>query len=186
MQGVRTIHDLDARLRMMDEFDDYSEILSLGLPPIDVMAGRNIRRARPRGQRRPRRSSVCEASRSLRRLGRRAPDERTGGSGEEAERIPVHGMPTGCSSTPTLPAPALTRPAFPIFEIAARAGKPVLLHPARTAASPTSLPRPDRNTRSGPFSAGPYETSCTMARLIFSGVTTRLPQLKILFITSAR
>src|SRR5262249_34458452 len=26
----------------------------------------------------------------------------------------------------------------------------------------------------------PYETSCTMARLIFSGVTTRLPDLKIL------
>ena len=32
MQGVRNIHDLDARLRMMDEFADYSEILSLGLP----------------------------------------------------------------------------------------------------------------------------------------------------------
>ena len=40
MQGVRTIYDLDARLRMMDEFgDDYSEILSLGLPPLDAMAG---------------------------------------------------------------------------------------------------------------------------------------------------
>ena len=39
MQGVRTIHDLDARLQMMDEFGDYSEILSLGLPPIDAMAG---------------------------------------------------------------------------------------------------------------------------------------------------
>jgi uncharacterized protein len=39
MQSVRTIHDLDARLKMMDEFEDYSEILSLGLPPIDGMAG---------------------------------------------------------------------------------------------------------------------------------------------------
>ena len=29
MQGVRTIHDLDARLRMMDAFADYSQILSL-------------------------------------------------------------------------------------------------------------------------------------------------------------
>src|SRR5947207_13986822 len=38
MQGVRTIHDLDARLKMMDEFDNYSEILSLGLPPLDAMA----------------------------------------------------------------------------------------------------------------------------------------------------
>ena len=39
MQGVRTIHDLDARLRMMDEFDDYSEVLSLGLPPLEALAG---------------------------------------------------------------------------------------------------------------------------------------------------
>src|SRR6516162_3140251 len=39
MQGVRTIYDLDARLKMMDAFDDYSEILSLGLPPIDAITG---------------------------------------------------------------------------------------------------------------------------------------------------
>jgi uncharacterized protein len=39
MQGVRTIHDLDARLRMMDEFGDYSEVLSLGLPPLEALAG---------------------------------------------------------------------------------------------------------------------------------------------------
>ena len=38
-QGVRTIYDLDARLKMMDEFDDYAEILSLGLPPLEAMAG---------------------------------------------------------------------------------------------------------------------------------------------------
>ncbi len=39
MQGVRTIHDLDARFRMMDQFDDYSQILSLGLPPLEGMVG---------------------------------------------------------------------------------------------------------------------------------------------------
>ena len=39
IQGVRTIYDLDARLNMMDEFDDYAEILSLGLPPLDAMTG---------------------------------------------------------------------------------------------------------------------------------------------------
>src|SRR5262249_50143238 len=37
IQGVRTIYDLDARLKMMDEFDDYAEILSLGLPPLEAM-----------------------------------------------------------------------------------------------------------------------------------------------------
>src|SRR4029453_13200909 len=39
MQSVRTIHDLDARLKMMDEFEDYSQVLSPGPPPIEGMAG---------------------------------------------------------------------------------------------------------------------------------------------------
>src|SRR5579862_3151600 len=38
MQGVRTIYDLDARFRMMDGFEDYTQILSLGLPPLEGMA----------------------------------------------------------------------------------------------------------------------------------------------------
>src|SRR5258708_19114421 len=42
MQGVRTIHDLNARLKMMDEFDDYSEVLSLGLPPLEALAGPDL------------------------------------------------------------------------------------------------------------------------------------------------
>jgi hypothetical protein len=34
IQGVRTIHDLDARFRIMDGFENYSQVLSLGMPPI--------------------------------------------------------------------------------------------------------------------------------------------------------
>jgi len=39
IQGVRTIHDLDARFRMMDEFQDYTQVISLGMPPLEGMAG---------------------------------------------------------------------------------------------------------------------------------------------------
>src|SRR5215468_7171452 len=39
IQGVRTIWDLDARFRMMDEFKDYAQVLSLGLPPLEGMVG---------------------------------------------------------------------------------------------------------------------------------------------------
>jgi aminocarboxymuconate-semialdehyde decarboxylase len=39
IQGVRTIWDLDARFRMMDEFKDYTQVLSLGLPPLEGMVG---------------------------------------------------------------------------------------------------------------------------------------------------
>ena len=44
---------------------------------------------------------------------------------------------------------------FPIFEIAAKANKPICLHPARTAAFPDFAAEKSRATRSGPSSAGP-------------------------------
>ena len=34
-----TLWDLDAHLGMMDEFDDYSQVLSLANPPLEMLAG---------------------------------------------------------------------------------------------------------------------------------------------------
>lgn len=38
-KSIPTIYDMDARLRMMDEFDDYAQIISLSQPPLDEFAG---------------------------------------------------------------------------------------------------------------------------------------------------
>ena len=39
MRGIPAVHDLDARLRVLDEFADYAQVLSLGLPPVEVLVG---------------------------------------------------------------------------------------------------------------------------------------------------
>ena len=39
IQGARTIYDLEARFRIMDGFENYVQGLSLGLPPLEAMAG---------------------------------------------------------------------------------------------------------------------------------------------------
>ena len=39
VQNIPSIHDLDARFRVMDEFGDYRQFLSLASPPLEVMAG---------------------------------------------------------------------------------------------------------------------------------------------------
>lgn len=36
---IPVVHDLQARLRLIDSFEDYSQILSLPLPPIETLAG---------------------------------------------------------------------------------------------------------------------------------------------------
>ena len=36
---LTTMHDLDARLRLLDRFDDVQQVLSLSQPPLDSCAG---------------------------------------------------------------------------------------------------------------------------------------------------
>ena len=36
---IETLYDVDARLRMLDQFGDYQQILSLSQPPLDEIAG---------------------------------------------------------------------------------------------------------------------------------------------------
>jgi len=182
MQGVRTIYDLDARLRMMDEFGgDYSEILSLGLPPLDAMAG-------PEAS--PELARI--ANDGLAELCARHPDRFTGYVGalpmnapeaaaREAERILIHGDANGLQLHTNVNGACLDEPRFfPIFEVAARSGKPVLLHPARTVNDPDFAAERKSKYEIWAILGWPYETSATVARLIFSGVTTRLPGLKFL------
>src|SRR5262249_7418769 len=137
MQGVRTIYDLDARLKMMDEFDEYAEILSLGLPPLDAMGS-------------PEQATEFAriANDGLAELCAKYPDRFAGYVGAlpmnapaaaagEAERTLTHGTATGLHLPPNVDGWCLDEPRFfPIFEIAAKSGKPVLLHPARTANVP--------------------------------------------------
>src|SRR6516165_3636296 len=179
MQGVRTIHDLDARLKMMDEFGDYSEILSLGLPPIDAITGPDkspeLARIANDGL-----AELCATypgrfAGYVGALPMNAPDE----AAKEAERILIAGNANGLQLHTNVNGACLDEPRFfPIFEVAARSGKPILLHPARTANFPDFAAEKKSKYEIWTILGWPYETSATVARLIFSGLTTRLPQLK--------
>src|SRR5205807_1544423 len=39
VRNIPTLVDLDARFRVMDEFGDYRQIISLPLPPVEELAG---------------------------------------------------------------------------------------------------------------------------------------------------
>jgi predicted TIM-barrel fold metal-dependent hydrolase len=181
MQGVPTVHDLDARFRMMDQFDDYTEILSLGLPPFESMVGAN---------RTPEFARV--ANDGLAELVAKYPDRFAGYVGslpmdapdaavEEAERILLKGNANGLQLYTNVNGACLDEPRFlPIFEVAAKSGKPILLHPARKADVPDFPAETHSKYEIWTIFGWPYETSATMARLVFSGIMTRLPNLKVM------
>jgi len=181
IQGVRTIFDLDARFRIMDGFENYAQVLSLGLPPIEAMVGPDLS---------PEFARV--ANDGLAELVARYPDRFAGYVGglpmnapdaaaREAERILIRGNANGLQLHTNVDGLCLDEARFlPIFEIAAKAGKPILLHPARTASFPDFAAESRSRYEIWTIFGWPYETSATMARLIFSGVMTRFPRLKVL------
>jgi predicted TIM-barrel fold metal-dependent hydrolase len=181
MQGVRTVYDLEARFRMMDAFDDYAQILSLGLPPLEGVAG---------SDKTPELARV--ANDGLAELVAKYPDRFAGYVGalpmdvpdaaaREAERILINGNANGLQLHTNVNGACLDEPRFlPIFEIAAKSGKPILLHPARKPDVADFPAETKSRYEIWTIFGWPYETSATMARLVFSGIMTRFPDLKIL------
>ena len=181
MQGVRTVWDLDARLKMMEPFRDYTQVLSLGLPPLDAIGGPDQT------------PDLAKAGNDgLAELCVKHPDRFAGYVGalpmnnpeaaiKEAERILVHGNANGLQLHTNVNGHCLDEPQFlPIFELAASTGKPICLHPARTPDMPDFLAEKKSRYEIWTIFGWPYETSATMARLVFSGVMTKFPDIKIL------
>ncbi|MGO4622427.1 amidohydrolase family protein [Ensifer sp. 2YAB10] len=181
MQGVPCIHDLETRFRVMDQFRDYTQILSLGMPPLEAMGGPEL---------------ATELARigndGLAALVNAHPDRFAGfvaalpmnapeAAVKEAERAFTELGANGLQiHTNVNGAPLDEERFFPIFETAARHGKPVLLHPSRTASMPDYATE-DKSKYEIWWTFGwPYETSAAMARLVFSGFMDRLPDLKVL------
>ena len=181
MQGVPCIYDLETRFRVMDEFSDYRQIISLGMPPLEAMGGPELAtefaRIANNGQaelveKYPERFAGFVAA-----LPMNAPDAAV----REAERAFTELGANGLQiHTNVNGAPLDEERFFPIFEAAAKYNKPVLLHPSRNS-SMTDYATEDKSKYEIWWTFGwPYETSAAMARLVFSGFMDRLPDLKVL------
>ena len=180
---IRTLWDLDAHLRLMDEFasEGYRQILTLCNPPIeylgppdktpdwarfanDLMADICRRHkdkfpgfAAALPMNNPD-AAVIEAERAIRDLG--------------ACGIEVY--------TNVLGRPISAPEFVPLFEAAARHDLPVWIHPMRGPGTP-DFAGESQSVAEIWFTFGwPYETSAAVTRLIYAGLFDRLPNLKII------
>ncbi len=180
MRGVPSVWDLDVRMKVVERFADYQQILSLGLPPLDILAGPE---------------EAPEYARlgndGLAELCARYPDRFAGylaalpmnapdAAAREAERAFKDGA-HGLQLHTNVNGVSLADPRFyGVFEVARTYDKPVLLHPARRPSMP-DLPG-ERMSRYEIWAifGWPYETTVIMTHMVFSGFLDRLPGLKLL------
>ncbi|WP_206916127.1 amidohydrolase family protein [Alicyclobacillus suci] len=180
MRGIPAIYDLDVRLKMMDEFENYTQVISLGMPPLEAV-------------------EPVELSEELARIGNdgmaelveKYPDYFAGflaslpmsskNAAAEAERAFRDLGANGLQIHTNVNGRPLDEEDFlPVFEMAARYNRPIFLHPSRGNEMPDYRSESKSKYEIWWTFGWPYETSAAMARLVFSGILDRLPNLKVL------
>ena len=180
MLGMTTMHDVDARLKHLEPFEDYCQILSAANPAIDDWAGPDETPALARllndglaaiSAAHPDRFPGYIAS-----LPMNNPDAAL----VEIDRSVRDGGASGIQIYSNVAGKPLDRPEFePIFARMAELGRPIWLHPIRGPhhADYASEEQSEFDIWWGLGWA--YETSAAMARLVFSGLFERHPDLKV-------
>ena len=178
--NTQTIVDVDARLRILDEFGDYVQVISLPLPPLEIMAGPE---KSPQLAREANDGLAQLVHRYDRFLGFAAalpmnnPDAALAEIGRAVDELGAFGIQlyTNVAGKP------LDAPEFmPLFEEVARRGVPIWLHPARGADFSDYLTESKSQYEIWWTFGWPYETSVAMARLVFSGYFDRFPDLEVI------
>ncbi len=179
---IPAMSELDARLRVMDQFPGYRQILSLSSPPIEALApaaGGGVELARAGNdalakivRRRPDRfpgfvaslpmddpeAAVCEARRAVSDLG--------------AVGVQVYTSVNG--------RPLDGRDTLEIFGALAELKRPVWLHPIRGMTA-SDYPNEAVSKFDLWWAFGwPHDTSVAMGRLVFAGVFDRWPELAVI------
>jgi predicted TIM-barrel fold metal-dependent hydrolase len=178
---IPTLVDLDAHLRMMDEFDDYVQIPSLANPPIEALGSPaetpEIARIANDSL-----ADLCERHRDrFPSFVANLPMNNPEAAVVEAERAVKQLGAAGCLVYSNVLNKPLSDPMFhPVFQKMAELDRPVWLHPIR-GPEQADYPGESRSEHELWFTFGwPYETALAMARLVFAGLFDKLPGIKII------
>lgn len=179
---IKSLYDMDERLRVIDPFDDYAQIISLAAPQIEALG------------------EPAEAA-ELARIGNDAMAELVR-SGDDRFIGFVAGLPLndvdaslteidravndlgalGIQIYTHVNGEAWDHPKFePIFARMAELDRPIWVHPSRNSSWPDYPLTEDKSKFEVWWTLGwPYDTSVFMARLVFSGVLQRYPDLRVI------
>jgi len=181
MRNIPMLVDLDERFRVMDRFDGYQQVLSIATPPIEVYSSGA--------------DSVDQARRAndgMAELVRQHPDRFPAfvaslplGDADAAMRETERAVGTlgarGIQVFSNINGKPLDAAEYlALFDRMAAYDLPVWLHPYRGADVPDYAAESRSQFEIWWTFGWPYETSVAMARLVFSGIFDRHPNLKII------
>jgi predicted TIM-barrel fold metal-dependent hydrolase len=181
VRNVPAIVDLDLRFKVMDQFEDYAQVICLPNPPLEVLGDPEITA-----------ELAKVANDGMAEYVARYPDRFPGfiaslpmnnpdAVAAETERAIRELKAVGVQVFSNADGKPLDLPEFkPLFEMMAEYDLPIWIHPAR-GANFADYSSEDKSKYEIWWTLGwPYETSVAMARIVFAGYFDRFPNLKII------
>ena len=181
VREVPVLVDLDLRFKMMDLFDDYVQVLSLAAPPLEVLAGPDVA---------PELAQI--GNDGMAEYCTKYPDRFPGfiaslplnnpeAAIKETDRAIKDLKAVGIQLFTNVAGKPLDLPEFkPLFAKMAEYDLPIWLHPARGARFSDYPTEPKSKYEIWWTFGWPYETSVTMAHLVFGGYFDEFPNLNII------
>jgi predicted TIM-barrel fold metal-dependent hydrolase len=178
---IRSLWDVDERLRVIDGFDDYAQIISLAAPPLEALGE-------------PAQSAALArlANDEMADLVESRPDTFVGfvaGVPMDDVDAALAEIDRAVGDLGALGIQLYTHfnglppddPRFePVFARLAELDRPIWVHPSRNSSWP-DYPTEEKSKFEIWWLFGwPYDTSAFMARLVFSGLMTRYPGLRVI------
>jgi len=180
-RNIPTIWDLEARFRMMDEFGDYRQVISLASPPIESFAEPEVASVLAQMANDGMAELVTHHRDRFPAFVAALPMNNPDAAMKELDRALIHLGAAGVQLYSNAAGKPLDAPEFqPIFDELARRDKAIWLHPARGGNFPDYQAEQRSKYEIWWTFGWPYETSVAMARLVFSGLFDRHPNLKII------
>src|SRR5437763_3616604 len=180
VQGIPPLDDIDERLGVVDSRPDYTQVICAGMPAIDRLTG---------PEHSPEWARI--GNDGLAGLVAKHPDRFVGyaaslpmnapeAAAKEAERVLADGANAIQLHTNVDGAPIDQEQFLPIYEIIEKSGKPILLHPIRTREMADYRTETVSKYEICSVIGWPFETGAALARLVFSGIMDRFPNLKVI------
>jgi len=181
VRGIPALFDLEARFRVMDQFDDYAQVICLGTPPLEVLAGPKLTPELAKVANDGMAEYVTKYPERFPGFVASLPMNNPDAALKEIDRAIKDLKAVGVQFFSNADGRPLDVPEFrSLFEKMASIDLPIWIHPDRGATFPDYRTEKKSKYEIWFVFGWPYETSVAMARLVFGGYFDMFPNLKII------